>query len=99
VTVAATTSTALKEVRVTNPDGGSGTLSGSASVRVIKNPDFSRNGLVGAEDFNALAIAFGSTTGSPLYNAAVDMDGSGRVWSEDHTYFVVFLGAAVTPCP
>jgi hypothetical protein len=99
VTAGTTTSTGFKEVRVTNPDGGSGTLTGSRSVEVIKNPDFSRNGQVGAEDFNALAVAFGSSTGQALYNAAVDMNGSGTVNGDDLNRFVVFLGALVTPCP
>jgi hypothetical protein len=99
VTAGAATSTGYKEVRVTNPDTGSGTLTGSRSVEVVKNPDFSKNGLVGAEDFNALAIAFGSSTGGALYNSAVDMNGNGTINGDDLNRFVVFLGAAVTPCP
>ena len=99
VTAAASTPVGAKTVRVTNLDSSSATVSGSQSVEVVKNPDFSRNGTVGAEDFNMLAIAFGSTTGGAKYSATVDMNGNGTINGDDLTRFTPFLGLAVTPCP
>jgi len=99
VTASASTPVGTKTVRVTNPDSQSGTVSGTQSVEVVKNPDFSRNRTVGAEDFNALAIAFGSTVGTAKYNPAVDMNGNGAINGDDLSRFTPFLGLAVTPCP
>ena len=99
VRASATTVPGTKTLRVTNSDGSSGTVTGSLSVEVVKNPDFSRNGKVGAEDFNLLAIAFGSQIGSLSYDTNVDMDGNNLIDGKDLNRFVPFLGLAVTSCP
>ena len=99
--VRASSSTTLggKTLRVTNTDGSSGTVTGSASVEVVKNPDFSRNGKVGAEDFNELAIAFGSVLGGLNFNSDVDMNGDNLVDGKDLNRFAPYLGWTVTSCP
>lgn len=103
-TAAAITGLGAKDLRVTNAGTCSATLSEhdpslKSSVEVVKSPDFNKNGRVGAEDFNDLAIAFGSEIGGAKYNPAADMNGDGIINGDDLNRFAPFLGLLVTPCP
>jgi hypothetical protein len=45
--------------------------------------DYDGNGVVGAGDFLRLRQAYGSTLGSPSYDAALDADGDGAIGSQE----------------
>ena len=59
--------------------------------------DFDGNGRVGASDYGALAVAFGSVPSDPNWNPDVDMSGNGAVGASDYGLFVGAFGSAPGP--
>jgi hypothetical protein len=59
--------------------------------------DFDQNGTSGASDFLSFKTAFGSSTGSPAYNAVTDMDCNGTVGASDFLLFKSGFGKVPGP--
>ncbi|HVH14122.1 MAG TPA: PKD domain-containing protein [Candidatus Angelobacter sp.] len=67
----------------------------SASCIVSRNPDVNGNGTVSFLDVSTMAIAYGSTLGSPRYNPAVDLNADGAVDFIDASITTFYFGAPV----
>jgi PKD repeat protein len=67
----------------------------SASCIVSRNPDVNGNGTVSFLDVSTMAIAYGSTVGSPRYNPAVDLNADGAVDFIDASIMTFYYSAVV----
>jgi hypothetical protein len=90
-----------------------GVLDGSDNCLVVENPDqldvdqdgygnlcdadFDGDGSVGGTDYLLLRSAFGSRTGEPAWNAAVDADGNGAIGGPDYLAFRRAFGGSPGP--
>ena len=71
--------------------------------------DYDDDGLVGSPDWILLAKAFGATSGSPSYDAALDADGNGVIGTAEFALVGSWFGdppgpsglacAGTIPCP
>ena len=65
----------------------------TASVLITRQLDVDGNGMVDFLDFSTLAMAFGSTVGSPSYNPKADLQATGTVTFIDASIMAFFFQA------
>jgi len=97
IDVGATAAVGWRTAIVTNPDGGTGSLSQALSV--ARNADINHDCLVDGGDLNLLALAWNSISTDARYNSAADLDGDGQVDGDDMTIFGEYFGTRLLVCP
>jgi fibronectin type III domain protein/dockerin type I repeat protein len=86
-----------RTLTISNPDTGSGSL--SSALVLAKTADVTRDCLIDGSDLNAISRAWVTTSGSPGYNAAADLDGDGTVDGGDVAIFSTYFGLQLAVCP
>lgn len=81
-------------VTVANASQADSNLDG---VGTACDPDYNNDGLVDEVDFEILANAFGSSTGSPNFNPDVDHNGDGVIGASDFATLSSFTGGPPGP--
>jgi len=71
-------------------------LFGNVLCFISKNPDLNGNEVVDILDVSIVFKAFGSFAGSPLYNAAADLDGDGIISITDAGIIAADFGARIS---
>lgn len=97
IDVAATAALGYRTAIVTNPDGGSGSL--SDALMVTRNADINRDCLVDGGDLNLIAVTWNSISTDAGFNSAADLDGNGLINGEDMTIFIKYFGTRLSICP
>jgi fibronectin type III domain protein/dockerin type I repeat protein len=86
-----------RTLTISNPDTGSGSL--SSALVLAKTADVTRDCLIDGSDLNAISRAWVTTSGSPGYNAAADLDGDGIIDGGDVAIFSSYFGLQLAVCP
>ncbi len=97
IDVAATAALGWRTALVTNPDGGSGSM--SQALMVTRNADINRDCLVDGGDLNLVAVAWNSVTTDVRFNSAADLDGNGLIDGDDMAIFIKYFGKRLSICP
>ena len=69
--------------------------SGQASSSVTRDPDIAHHGTVDITDASPLALSFGTTQTSPMYNPAADLNADGQIDLMDASIFASAFGTSV----